>query len=96
MLKSANLSRRQFALLTGAALAATRLQAAEVTARQVIERIQKQVGVPWSAETVDTFKAGNPESVVKGIVTSFSATLDVMQRGVASGKNLFIVHEPTF
>lgn len=96
MLKSANLSRRQFALLTGAALAATRLQAAEVTARQVIERIQKQVGVPWRAETVDTFKAGNPESVVKGIVTSFSATLDVMQRGMASGKNLFIVHEPTF
>lgn len=92
----ANLTRRQFTLITGTALAAARVQAAEVTARQVIERIQKQVGVPWRTETVDTFKAGNPDSAVKGIVTSFSATLDVMQRGVASGKNLFIVHEPTF
>lgn len=92
----ANLTRRQFTLITGTALAAARVQAAEVTARQVIERIQKHVGVPWRTETVDTFKAGNPDSAVKGIVTSFSATLDVMQRGVASGKNLFIVHEPTF
>src|SRR5258705_13982255 len=86
-----NLSRRQFALITGAALAAVRAEAAEITARQVIERIQKNVGVPWRTETVDTFKAGNPDSAVKGIATSFSATLDVIQRGVASGKNLFIV-----
>jgi putative NIF3 family GTP cyclohydrolase 1 type 2 len=96
---STNLTRRQFALLTGTALAAVhtgRAQAGDITARQVIERIQKNVGVPWRAETVDTFKTGNPDTKVKGIVTSFSATLDVMQRGVASGKNLFIVHEPTF
>jgi putative NIF3 family GTP cyclohydrolase 1 type 2 len=96
---STNLTRRQFALLTGTALAAMdtgRAQAGDITARQVIERIQKNVGVPWRAETVDTFKTGNPDTKVKGIATSFSATLDVMQRGVASGKNLFIVHEPTF
>ncbi len=90
------LSRRHFAVVAAGALAASRVDAAGITARQVIERIQKNVGVPWHAETVDTFKAGNPDNAVKGIVTSFSATLDVMQRGVASGKNLFIVHEPTF
>ncbi len=90
------LSRRQLALLAGGALAAGRTQGAGITARQVIERIQKNIGVPWRTETVDTFKTGNPDSNVKGIATSFSATLDVMQRGVASGKNLFIVHEPTF
>lgn len=67
-----------------------------LTARQVIERIQKNVGVPWRTQTVDTFKAGDPETPVKGIATSFSATLDVLQRGARSGKNLFIVHEPTF
>jgi len=93
---SPHFSRRQFAFLAGTALASTRAKAAEITGRQVIERIQKNVGVPWRTETVDTFKAGNPDSAVKGIATSFSATLDVMQRGVASGKNLFIVHEPTF
>lgn len=94
-----NLSRRRFVLLTGAALSTAnevRAQPSRLTAAQVIERIQKQVGVPWRSRTVDTFKAGNPETLVKGIATSFSATLDVCQRAAASGKNLLIVHEPTF
>jgi putative NIF3 family GTP cyclohydrolase 1 type 2 len=68
----------------------------KITARQVIERMQKNVGVPWRTETVDTFKAGNPDTTVTGIATTFSATLDVLQRAVASGKNLIIAHEPTF
>ena len=94
-----NLSRRRFILLTGAALSVAdrfRAQPSRLTASQIIERIQKQVGVPWRSRTVDTFKAGNPETVVKGIATSFSATLDVCRRAAASGKNLIIVHEPTF
>jgi len=96
---SKNLSRRRFVLLTGAALSATNgftSQQSGPTATQIIERIQKQVGVPWRSRTVDTFKAGNPETVVKGIATSFSATLDVCQRAATSRKNLIIVHEPTF
>jgi len=94
-----NLSRRRFVLLAGAALSAAdrlRSQPSGLTANQIIERIQKQVGVPWRSRTVDTFKIGIPETVVKGIATSFSATLDVCQRAVASAKNLIIVHEPTF
>lgn len=92
-------SRRQFVLLAGAGVCVIQnanARSAEITARQVIERIQKQVGVPWRSETVDTFKIGDPETVVKGIATSFSGTLDVCQRMAASGKNLLIVHEPTF
>ncbi|MBS1786614.1 MAG: Nif3-like dinuclear metal center hexameric protein [Acidobacteria bacterium] len=92
-------SRRSFLALAGTALytvghAATTIEG--ITARQVIERIQKQVGVPWRSETVDTFKIGNPDITVKGIATSFSATLDVCQRAHAAGLNLLIVHEPTF
>lgn len=86
-------------LLIGAALSVTdglRSQPAGLTASQVIERIKMQVHVPWRSRTVDAFKAGNPDTVVKGIATSFSATLDVCQRAAASGKNLIIVHEPTF
>ncbi|HLN00503.1 MAG TPA: hypothetical protein VK335_14550 [Bryobacteraceae bacterium] len=41
-------------------------QSNPLTARQVIERIQKNVGVPWRAETVDTFKAGDPDTPVTG------------------------------
>ncbi|MDQ6664593.1 MAG: Nif3-like dinuclear metal center hexameric protein [Acidobacteriota bacterium] len=67
-----------------------------LTARQVIERIQKQVGVPWDNDTVDTFKAGDPDTAVTGVATSFAATMDVLQRASASGKNLIVAHEPTF
>ena len=92
-------SRRHFLALTVTALPALARAATPgqgLTARQIIERIQKQVGVEWRKDTVDTFKIGNPDAPVKGIATSFSATLDVCQRAHAAGLNLIIVHEPTF
>jgi len=66
------------------------------TAREVVAAIQEHVGVPWQAETVDTFKAGNPETRVTGIAVTMMATLDVLQRAAANGQNLIITHEPTF
>jgi putative NIF3 family GTP cyclohydrolase 1 type 2 len=71
-------------------------QATTLTARQVIERIQSHVGVPWRSETVDTFKAGNPDTPVTGIATTMMATYDVLVRAAGEGKNLIITHEPTF
>lgn len=67
-----------------------------LTARQVVERIQAHVGVPWKSDTVDTFKAGNPDTPVTGIAVTMMATFDVLQRAAASGNNLIITHEPTF
>ena len=67
-----------------------------LTARQIVERIKSQVGVPWRTETVDTFKAGDPETKVTGIAVTMMATYDVLVRAAASGKNLIITHEPTF
>jgi len=67
-----------------------------LTARQVIERIQAHVGVPWQSDTVDTFKAGNPDTPVTGIAVTMMATLDVLKRAAVSGNNLIITHEPTF
>lgn len=71
-------------------------QEKHLTAREVIGRIQARVGVPWQAETVDTFKAGNPDEPVTGIAVTMMATMDVLERAAASGKNLVITHEPTF
>jgi putative NIF3 family GTP cyclohydrolase 1 type 2 len=71
-------------------------QQKSLTARQVIERIQAHVGVPWQSDTVDTFKAGNPDTPVTGIAVTMMATLDVLKRAAASGNNLIITHEPTF
>lgn len=67
-----------------------------LTARQVIERIQSHVGIPWNSDTVDTFKAGNPDTPVTGIAVTMMATLDVLQRAATGGNNLIITHEPTF
>ncbi|MDQ1406479.1 MAG: hypothetical protein QOG55_2108 [Acidobacteriaceae bacterium] len=67
-----------------------------LTAREVIQRIQEHVGIPWQKETVDTFKAGDPDTKVTGIAVTMMATFDVLQRAAASGTNLIITHEPTF
>jgi putative NIF3 family GTP cyclohydrolase 1 type 2 len=67
-----------------------------LTAREVVSRIQAHVGVPWQSETVDTFKAGNPDTPVTGIAVTMMATMEVLERAAASGKNLVITHEPTF
>src|SRR6185437_6385195 len=71
-------------------------QQKQLTARQVIERIQAHVGIPWQSDTVDTFKAGNPDTPVTGIAVTMMATLDVLKRAVESRCNLIITHEPTF
>jgi putative NIF3 family GTP cyclohydrolase 1 type 2 len=71
-------------------------QETHLTARQAIERIQKNVGIPWRSQTVDTFKAGDPDTVVTGIATTMMATFDVLRRAADAGDNLIITHEPTF
>src|SRR5258708_2022073 len=71
-------------------------QGQNLTAREVVARIQQQVAVPWQSDTVDTFKAGNPDSPVSGVAVTMMATLDVLQRAAAAGDNLIITHEPTF
>src|SRR6266478_8919060 len=84
--------------LIGVALCATWAKAQEKrpTAREVEAAIQEHIGVPWMSKTVDTFKAGNPDTPVTGIAVTMMATLDVLQRAAANGQNLVITHEPTF
>ncbi|HET6175802.1 MAG TPA: Nif3-like dinuclear metal center hexameric protein [Candidatus Sulfotelmatobacter sp.] len=68
----------------------------KITARELVAEIQKQVGVEWKKDTVDTFKAGNPDTVVTGVAVTMMATMDVLQRASAQGLNFIITHEPTF
>ncbi len=83
-------------LLLLATTITTNAQTTHPTARQIVAEIQKQVGVPWRAETVDTFKAGNPDTPVTGIAVTMMATMDVLDRASAQGLNFVITHEPTF
>ena len=92
---------RRALVLTGAAIATQSSARSQdtnppLTAGQVIERIKQNVGIPWLAQTVDRIVAGTPETPVQGIAVTMMATLDVVQRAAASGKNMVITHEPTF
>ena len=93
-------SRRQLVLAAGAGLAgmrSLRAQNAGLTSRQVVERIQKNVGIPWREQTVDNFKDGsNPDEPVTGIATTMVATFELLHRAAAAKRNLIIVHEPTY
>jgi len=66
------------------------------TAREVAKAIHDHVGIPWMPQTVDTFKAGDPDTPVTSIAVTMMATLDVLQRAAANHQNLIITHEPTF
>jgi putative NIF3 family GTP cyclohydrolase 1 type 2 len=94
------ISRREFVTLATAAPLAlchdTAHTAAALTALEIIERIKKSVGGEWKSETVDTVKAGDPSTVVEGIVTTSMATMDVLTQAVKAGANLIITCEPTF
>jgi len=53
---------------------------------------------PWvNAETtVDTFKAGDPQTEVRGIAVSWMARTATLTAAHEQGLNVFITHEPTF
>ncbi len=74
----------------------TSAQSNPPTARQIVKSIQDHVGVPWQKDTVDTFKAGNPDTPVTGIAVTMMATMDVLERAAANHENFVITHEPTF
>ena len=70
-----------------------------MTAQEIVARIRQRLaaeGISWRTETVDTFKAGNPDAQVTGIATTGMATFSVLKRAAKAGRNLVITHEPTF
>lgn len=67
-----------------------------LTIRALIDDILSAIpGAPFP-DTVDTIKIGDPARPVTGVVTTFLATLAVIERAAALGANLIITHEPTF
>jgi len=68
-----------------------------ISSQELIERIQKNVGVPWQSQRSDGFSEGilygSPDTSVTGITTAFTPTLEVLRKSVASGKNVIICRE---
>jgi putative NIF3 family GTP cyclohydrolase 1 type 2 len=97
-MKRRDISRRQFAQIAGT-VAAARLPihgATTLTAQAVVERLQSALGGEWPATGIDGFKAGDPNTTVKGIATTAMATMDVLKQAAKAGANLVITYEPTF
>ena len=68
----------------------------QITALQVVDRIKDQLGTSWQELKTDVFCGGNPGTVVTGIATSFTPSIEVLQKAADSGKNLIITHQPDY
>jgi len=97
------LSRRSFlaggtaSVACGFAVAAPLAQRdRRLTAADVVDRVKKNVGMPWLAQTVDRIVAGSDDTPVIGVATTMMATLDVLRRAAAARRNMVITHESTF
>jgi putative NIF3 family GTP cyclohydrolase 1 type 2 len=67
-----------------------------ISAQLIVDRIRKSLGAGWRDTPVDTFLTGNPGSDVKGIVTTYAPSLEVLHKAVAAGRNMIISLENPF
>jgi len=63
---------------------------------EVVERIIDACETEPMAQTCDQLVAGDWEAEVSGIVTTFMATVEVIETAISKGANLIITHEPTY
>jgi putative NIF3 family GTP cyclohydrolase 1 type 2 len=64
---------------------------------EIQEYLQSLAG-EWAypVDTVDTFKAGDPQDEVRGIAVGWMSYTWALQRALQLGCNVFVTHEPTY
>jgi putative NIF3 family GTP cyclohydrolase 1 type 2 len=72
------------------------LMVKKITARQIIDRIRDQCAASWKDSPADIFYAGDPDTPVTGIATSFTPSIEVLRTAVTRGKNLVITQQPPY
>ena len=68
----------------------------EMSIQQIIDLLTGSVDNFSYDTTVDTVKTGNPGQRCTGVVSTFLATAEIIQRTADLGANLILTHEPTF
>ena len=68
----------------------------QLTVQGVIDIIMKDLGGVIASTSVDTIKAGKPDTVVTGIVCTMFATMDIIAQAKKLNANFIIAHEPVF
>ena len=66
------------------------------TPRSVVNLMKENVTCDWTENTVDVFKAGNPDTEIKGIAVCMFADMRTLQKAVEMNCNFIITHEPIF
>lgn len=66
------------------------------TAGQLVERIEALSPYRPAEGTVDRIVIGRSETVVRGVVSTFIASVEILQEAVARDANFVLTHEPTF
>jgi len=65
-----------------------------MTIGEAIRKMTKAMGVtPWKG-TVDTLKCGRRGASLRGVVTTFMPTQEVLEKAARLGANLVVCHEP--
>ena len=64
--------------------------------QELIDRVVQKCGVVPMERTCDQIIEGKPDAEITGIVTTFMATVDVIERAHNLGANFIITHEPTY
>lgn len=65
-----------------------------LTIQNVIDQLRSSI--PPIEHTVDRLMTGNPQTVVRGIATTFMATQQMIEQAISCGVNLIISHEAIY
>lgn len=66
------------------------------TPQEVVNLIKKNVTCDWATQTVDNFKAGDPNSKLTGIAVCMFADMNTLREAVKQNCNFILTHEPVF
>lgn len=66
------------------------------TIQEVMDAMIAKIPGGKKEKTVDTIKVGDATQKVTGIITTFMATVEVIEQAAWLGANFIITHEPTF
>lgn len=80
----------------GILVASNKSLSATPTIQEIVDLIISAVPGGAQEGTVDTFKSGDPTNSCAGVVTTFMATAEVIQKTADLGANFIITHEPTY
>lgn len=71
-----------------------------MTSQELLDRIQEHVEVPWQSQRPDGFpdgiRFGSGDTIVTGIVTTYTPSLKVLRHAVDSRRNTLICREMPF